>query len=234
MQPYLKWQNILYCHQTRDDLTPRRLLNIFWELRLITRPTNPTNPTTQQWTNYQHTETVIDIYTDGAIDMEPQTTRRKGIGIHYGESAQPISANAHTARDSTQTELQAICLAITTSPPYQHIHIHTDSSRAIRTIQKEASTAKQHVRRAYSTELRSIQNSIHKKNLQIEWIKVKAHGNNQSNNLADQLAKAGKTSNNTFEIETDNPTIVNATGTPIGQDPHHWIKKREQVTTILK
>jgi ribonuclease HI len=177
---------------------------------------------------------VIDIFIDGAIDIELQTTRRKGIGIYYRESAQPISAKAHTARDSTQTELQAICLAITTSLPYQHICLHTDSSKAIRAIQKEANTAKQQVRRAYNTELRAIQKTIREKNLQIEWIKVKAHSNNQSNNLADQLAKAGKTSNNTVKIETDNPTIVDVTGTPIGQDPHHWIKKREQATTILK
>jgi hypothetical protein len=42
------------------------------------------------------------------------------------------------------------------------------------------------------------------------------------------LAKARKTSNNTFEIEIDNPTIVDVAGTPIGQDPHRWIKKENK------
>src|SRR5436305_8776642 len=234
MLPYLKRKNILYCHQARGDLTPRRFLNTFWELRLITRTATPEEPTGSHWINHQHIETTINIYTDGAIDTTTQGSRKKGISIYYEGTIPSIIANAPTARDSTQTELQAICLAITASPPYQSIRLHTDSSRAIHAIQKEANTAKQLVRRAYDAELRLIQKTAQQKSLQIEWIKVKAHSNNQSNNQADQLAKEGKTSNNIFKITATDPILTDSTGTPIGQDPRRWIKKKAQATTILK
>src|SRR3954467_14098220 len=234
MLPYLKRKNILYCHQARGDLTPRRLLSIFWDLRLVTRTVSPEDSTGPHWTNHQHTETTINIYTDGAIDTTIQDSRKKGIGIYYEGTIPPIAANALTARDSTQTELQAICLAVITSPPHQSIRLHTDSSRAINAIQKEANTAKQLVRRAYDTELRLIQKSTQQKSLQIEWIKVKAHSNNQPNNQADQLAKEGKTSNNIFKITATDATLTDLTGTPIGQDPRRWIKKKAQAATILK
>ena len=234
MLPYLKRKNILYCHQARGDLTPRRFLSTFWDLRLTTRTAIPEEPTGSRWINHQHTETTINIYTDGAIDTTIHGSRKKGIGIYYEETIPPIIANAPTARDSTQTELQAICLAITISPPHQSIRLHTDSSRAIHAIQKEANTAKQLVRRAYDTELRLIQKTTRQKSLQIEWIKVKAHSNNQSNNQADQLAKEGKTSNNTFKITATDPILTDSNGIPIGQDPRRWIKKKAHATTILK
>ena len=208
MRPYLKRQNILFCHQTRGDLTPRRLLSTFWDLRLVNRPPKEEAAQTPNWASYQNTGNTIDIYTDGAIDQEQHDHRKKGISIAYSGTTPPIVANAPIAKDSTQTELQAICLAILTSPSNQSIRLHTDSSRAIHAVQTKAQTAKQQVRRAYSTELKLIQETIQKEKLKVEWIKVKAHSNNKQNDQADELAKKGKTSSMAFRIKIRNLTII--------------------------
>src|SRR4051812_10398607 len=101
-------------------------------------------------------------------------------------------------------------------------------------IQKDASTAKQKVRRNYSTELDYIQKTITTKRLKVSWHKVQAYSGNTGNDLADRLAKKGKNQLNAFKVSITTPTITDEFGNPLGQDPHKWIKKRAQTESLLR
>ena len=122
------------------------------------------------------------------MDLTPNQIRRYGIGITCPELDIGISANSPTARDSTQTELQTICLAILIAGKKQAIRIITNSNRAINAIQKTSQIAKHRVRRNYSTEIEFIQKTIELKQLKIQWQKTCTHSGTPENKQADQLA----------------------------------------------
>ncbi|GET64523.1 RNA-directed DNA polymerase from mobile element jockey-like [Rhizophagus irregularis DAOM 181602=DAOM 197198] len=115
---------------------------------------------------------------------------------------QSIAAHAHGIihnwPSSTRAEIAAIHAALTVTPPFSTVTIHTDSQSAINGLRLCATSSYSNSRLYYKTtnfELWAIiERLISSKSLSVTAVKVKGHSGNFYNDYADSLANSAHTS----------------------------------------
>ncbi|GET03648.1 ribonuclease H-like domain-containing protein [Rhizophagus clarus] len=83
-------------------------------------------------------DTIIEIYTDGACNLEQRQDITMGIGWHITQPSTPLpitfSGSCKHFPSSTKAEAYAICTALLICPPRSKVNIYTDSLCCINTF----------------------------------------------------------------------------------------------------
>ncbi|GBB91969.1 hypothetical protein RclHR1_19460001 [Rhizophagus clarus] len=152
-------------------------------------------------------DTTIEIYTDGACNLEQRQDITMGIRWHITQPSTPLpitfSGSCKHFPSSTKAEAYAICTALLICPSRSKVHIYTDSLCCINTfhtITKRLTTPRRQLKIPNHNIWFIIAKIIAVNSLTVQLHKVKAHSGNQNNDKADILAKAGFTSTHSIEI----------------------------------
>ncbi|GES83764.1 ribonuclease H-like domain-containing protein [Rhizophagus clarus] len=158
--------------------------------------------------------TNISFYTDGSCITDHSTKSLMGIGWAVTDhpsipiSSLQFSCKAHKFPSSTKAEALALTSALAVCLEHSKIVIYTDSKCIIDTfyyVRLQQSTRK--ILKVNNFLIwKAISKIIFTHKLDVELRKVKAHSNDQFNDMADKLAKDGTTSNTYIDI---NPATVN-------------------------
>ncbi|GBC05593.1 hypothetical protein RclHR1_06300002 [Rhizophagus clarus] len=150
---------------------------------------------------------VIDIYTDGSCIFDQQQDMTMGLGWHVSRPVTPTPISFSGAckhfPSSTKAEAYAICTALIICPHQTTINIYTDSQYCINTFHNITQcliTPRRQLKIPNHHIWFVIMKIIKDNRLTVNLHKVKAHSDNEHNNKADALAKAGHTSSNLIEL----------------------------------
>lgn len=176
----------------------------------------------------------IEIYTDGSLAFNERDlggTTIMGAGWILKDTEISFHCGITKFPSSTRAEIVAILTAILATPSNNKLYIYTDSQAAIDGInntltlhqQSTAHSLKQH---NYIL-LHIIKDLLINKNITLQLEKVKGHSQNRWNDVADTLAKHGRTEaiynrDRNFTLETlDRQIDLNSIGCVLTWDGHY-------------
>jgi len=149
-------------------------------------------------TNINHLKD-IDIYTDGSLLDLGKSSCKMGIGwfiANNNTQKQQFQASIERFPSSTKAEIIAVLTALLVCPKQSNVNIFLDSLSTINTFTKIFKDYRlTHARRLKLPncwEWVIIEQIITKLELNIVLHKIKGHSNNKQNDLADKLAKEGR------------------------------------------
>lgn len=198
-------ENIQQENQNKQLLDLPQVVVQDWGIQIIEDHVPPSiyrDSLSQTYINntYRNTTTQsqeIEFFTDGSLIKTKDHETLMGAAWIQTKGPNPgtnMSAGIINWPSSFKAELTAIFLAILTVPFYSTVTIQTDSLSVIKKYEKLSNICPKKTHRKWLKEknwslwIRLIE-TIQKKNLQIKFVKVKAHSNNIFNNQVDQLAK---------------------------------------------
>jgi ribonuclease HI len=231
----LSKRNLYYCKQIHNVSPPRKFENLFRILRAVPIEKTVITPAQpQKQRQLQYNQNTIDIYTDASIKNQYQYQRKAGIGIVIPSQQREISMNAPSATNPTQAELQAIVQAIDLCKAGQSVNIHTDSSQAIKLLEKTSESTRRAIRQPYCVEIDRIKKEIRRKRLTVSYTKEHAHQGHIHNERADTLAKNGTNIKSEFHLKPTIAILTDQNHQAISQDPRKWLNKHEQTINLIK
>ncbi|GES74619.1 ribonuclease H-like domain-containing protein [Rhizophagus clarus] len=152
-------------------------------------------------------DNIIEIYTDGACNLNQRQDITMGIRWHMTQPSTPspitFSGFCKHFPSSTKAEAYTICTALLICLPRTKVNIYTDSLCCINTFQ--TITQRLIIPRRQLKILNHniwfiIARIIAVNSLTVTLHRVKAHSGNVHNDKADTLAKAGFTSTHSIEL----------------------------------
>ncbi|PKY59553.1 hypothetical protein RhiirA4_515610 [Rhizophagus irregularis] len=143
----------------------------------------------------------LEFFTDGSYDS---TNSQAGFSMGYGWTTSNLfncnityNGSLQFFPSSTKAETMAILTALVVYPEFGKITVHTDSQAAIDSFHKSKNLHTISPRRFNKINNNILWSSIHfiikTLSLQVKLLKVKAHSDNQFNDIADIQAKLGRT-----------------------------------------
>ncbi|GBB96553.1 hypothetical protein RclHR1_02780016 [Rhizophagus clarus] len=156
----------------------------------------------------------ISFYTDSSCITDHSTKSVMGIGWVVTNPPSPLlstlqfSCKAYKFLSSTKAEALALVSALAICPQHSNITIYIDSKCIINTFTYVRSRPSERKFAKINNFLiwKAIMKIIHTHSLEVSLIKVKAHSNDQYNDMADQLAKDVTSSQSYIDI---NPAAIN-------------------------
>lgn len=139
--------------------------------------------------------TPITMYTDGACSGNPGPGGWGAILMSPGHHKEIFGGEAHTTNN--RMEMTAVIRGLEELKRPSHVRVHSDSAYVINCFKNRwyanwqrngwRNSAKQPVENRDLWERLLELSKIHK----VEWVKVKGHSDDEWNNRADELARAG-------------------------------------------
>jgi ribonuclease HI len=142
----------------------------------------------------------FSFYTDGLVVIDSSSSNNSGIGWVETFKAPHVTFKAQIKGKYSSiydVELQSIITALLAVPAYSSIDIHTDSSSTVSDFNRIALLNRTKHTRTISRIANHVLwiiifDIIDYNDLEVNLFKVQSHSNNHFNNLADSLAKEGR------------------------------------------
>ncbi|KAG9289030.1 hypothetical protein G9A89_015579 [Geosiphon pyriformis] len=135
------------------------------------------------------------IYTDGLLKNLGTIGYRAGAAAFFEDINLSLGVSVYGLLSSTLMELQTIALALECMPTAHFVHLFLDSQAALDVCKLESNLVCPDFHNWCWVKCWHIRNVIHRKNLRVNWHKVKSHfgisGNNYANSITDTAFLSG-------------------------------------------
>ncbi|KAG9290645.1 hypothetical protein G9A89_011608 [Geosiphon pyriformis] len=132
---------------------------------------------------------------DGSLCGLSTLSMKAGAAVFFEDIDLGLGVEVSGLISSTMTELQAIALALECVPPFRLVNLFSDSQATLDACRSELMLGCPDFRNWCWVKRHHISNVIHRKNLDVNWIKVRDHsgvlGNEHANTLAGAAASSG-------------------------------------------
>ncbi|KAG9288613.1 hypothetical protein G9A89_006714 [Geosiphon pyriformis] len=132
----------------------------------------------------------LSVYTDGLVKNLGMAGCRTGAAAFFEDINLGLGVCVQDLMLSTLAELQAVALALKCVPVDCSVCLFSDSQAALDACKLEVNLMYSDFRNRCWVECQHIRNIIHKKNLRVNWHKVKGHSGVLENDCADSIADA--------------------------------------------
>ncbi|KAG9284052.1 hypothetical protein G9A89_022826 [Geosiphon pyriformis] len=131
----------------------------------------------------------FSVYTDRSLSNLSTVDMLAGTAVFFEDIDSGLGVGVSGLVSSTLAELQTIALALECVPSFRLIDLFSDSQAAIDAYKLESLLVGPDFRNCCWIEHCYIANVIHRKNLDVNWIKIKSYSGVSDNEHANALAK---------------------------------------------
>ncbi|KAG9284331.1 hypothetical protein G9A89_007486 [Geosiphon pyriformis] len=170
----------------------------------------------------------LSLFTDGSLCGLGTLGIKTGTAVFFEDIDLGLGVEVSGLVSSTMMELQAIALALECVPSSHSVNLFSDSQAALDACRSELILGRPDFRNQCWVEHRHISNVICRKNLDVNWIKVKGHSGVLGNEHADTLAKAAVSSGVHLPHKIDEH-FLKAGGTVVSGNSRHFVGSGSRV-----
>ncbi|KAG9293046.1 hypothetical protein G9A89_016408 [Geosiphon pyriformis] len=164
----------------------------------------------------------LSLFTDGSLCGLGTLDMKADAAVFFKDIDLGLGVEVSGLVSSIMTELQAIALALECVPPSRSVNLFSDSQAALNACKSELMLERPDFRNRCWVERHHIFNVIHRKNLDVNWIKVRGHSGVLGNECANTLARAATSSDVCLPYRIDEH-FLKAGGTVVSGNSRHFV-----------